>query len=49
MFQCLPNGMELKKYAQKKFHLTRVTVGGEAKMESGHTFLPFFLTLPLGC
>ena len=48
MFQCLPNGIELnKKNAPKIFHLTRVTVGGGAKMESGHTFLHFFLTLPL--
>ena len=32
----------------KKFHLTWVTlgVGGKAKMESGHTFLCFFGTLP---
>ena len=38
------------KKAQKKLHLTRVLVGGraEAKMESGHTFRRFFLTLLLG-
>ena len=33
-----------KKNAKKKIHLTRVTVGGgEAKIESGHTFLRFFV------
>ena len=42
MFDCLPNVIEAKKNAQKKIHLTRVTVeGGEAKMEGGHTFLRF--------
>ena len=41
---------EKKKNAQKKFHLTRVTVGGrggETKMESGHTFLHFFFYFSL--
>ena len=37
--------MKTIKKTSKKFHLTWVTIegGGEAKMESGHTFLRFFL------
>ena len=35
-----------KQKTLKFFHLTQVTQGGEAKMESGHTFLRFVLTLP---
>jgi hypothetical protein len=43
MFQCLPNVMETKKKTPTFFHLTWVRIffflgGGEAKIESGHTF-----------
>ena len=41
MFRCLPNVIDTKK-TPIFFHLTVVTLGGEAKMESGHTFLRYF-------
>ena len=48
MFHCLPIVKE-KKERKEKNHLTQVTVGGEAKMESGHTFLRvFFKPFPKG-
>ena len=53
MFHCLPNVIETNKNT-KSFSLIYLGShlggeGGEAKMESGHTFLLFFLgTLPLG-
>ena len=43
MSHYLPNVIEICKKGKKNVHLTRVTLGGgEAKMESGHTFLRFF-------
>ena len=44
IFSLLAKFNENIKKTQKKFHLTWVTLGGgEAKMESGHTFFCFFL------
>ena len=54
MFHCLPNVIETKKtttfFSPNFGHTREGGWGGEAKMESGHTFLRyFFLTLPLLC
>ena len=52
MFHCLRNVVEPKKHNYFLSHLTWVTVrgGGEAEMESGHTFIRFFKPFPyLSC
>ena len=46
MFHCLPNVIETSKKRQKiSPNLGHTRGGGEAEMESGHTFLLFFVTL----
>jgi hypothetical protein len=48
MFHCLHNVIETKKPMNFFFTLLGSQFWvGEAKMKSGHTFLRFFLTLPL--
>ena len=47
MFHCLPNVKEARKKRQNiSPNSGHTRGGGEAKMESGHTFLRVFFTLP---
>ena len=46
LFHCLPNLMKTLKKTPKKFHLTRVTLGGGGGQDGKWShFPPFFLEL----